>query len=404
MKRVSKAICLILAAFALLGAAGCISYVAIDEYGYVMTIGVDKGETYEYRFCFIVQVEGASQGESDAENVVLSAEGDSIYDAVAVIEVAVPYQLNFGRANYMLFSKDVAETGYIARFIDESFKDLGVRRSTKLMVVLGDSLDYCTGVLSKNYPNTSKRQYSILRDYVSEGLTPITNIAMFTQNMNAKRGDNIVTLGATDDSIPTEEIDGSTDNNTLNPNGTTAGVERTGGLRAYYMGCAVFDGGTMKGVLSGLDTEIILIAKGMFKAGRVTLHYGDDGEHMVLLLKYGGKPKVQLSIDGDAPYAKMSVRLQCHIECGGEDMDYDKWTYEVKPMLEEYMKRELERVFSLCREMNSDAYEIGKHAVVKFKNAEEWEQYDWKSKYPMLNMDFDVSLYVENEETKSLGG
>ena len=68
------------------------------------------------------------------------------------------------------------------------------------------------------------------------------------------------------------------------------------------------------------------------------------------------------------------------------------------------MERELERVFTLCRGMNSDAYEIGKYAVMKFHSAEEWEQYDWKSRYPKLNMEFDVSLYVENEEINSLGG
>ena len=92
------------------------------------------------------------------------------------------------------------------------------------------------------------------------------------------------------------------------------------------------------------------------------------------------------------------------IEYGEEDMDYNKWNQEVKPMLEEYMERELERVFILCRGMNSDAYEIGKYAAMKFHSAEEWEQYDWKSRYPELNMEFDVSLYVENEEINSLGG
>ena len=160
----------------------------------------------------------------------------------------------------------------------------------------------------------------------------------------------------------------------------------------------------MKGVLSGRDTEIILMAKGMFRAGRITLHHEGGEGHMVLLLKDGGKPKVELSIDGDMPYAKMRVRLQCHIEYGEEDMDYNKWNQEVKPMLEEYMERELERVFILCRGMNSDAYEIGKYAAMKFHSAEEWEQYDWKSRYPELNMEFDVSLYVENEEINSLGG
>lgn len=44
MKRISKTICLMLAAaFVAFNMAGCISYVAIDEYGYVMTVGVDKG-------------------------------------------------------------------------------------------------------------------------------------------------------------------------------------------------------------------------------------------------------------------------------------------------------------------------------------------------------------------------
>lgn len=37
----------------------------------------------------------------------------------------------------------------------------------------------------------------------------------------------------------------------------------------------------------------------------------------------------------------MRVRLQCHIEYGEEDMDYNKWNQEVKPMLEEYMDASL---------------------------------------------------------------
>lgn len=400
MKRIIKAFSVFTALLIALSFSGCIKYVALDEYGYVMTIGVDEGETYAYRFCFIVQVEGA-KGESDAENVVLSAEGDNIYDAVTLIEVGVPYLLNFGRTNYILFSRSVAQSGYIAGFIDESVKNLGVRRSTKLMVILDECIDYCMGVISKDYPNTSKRQYSILREYTSEGITPITNIASFTQNVLAKRADSIVTLGATDDSIANEEITGSSQDNAVDPFGTTNGVERTGGLRSYYTGCAVFDGGIMTGVLNGRDTEIILMAKGDFSSGRIS--FDSDAGNMVLLMKSGGEPKVELTL-GERPHVHMEIKLQCSIESGGEDMSYDEWSQNVKPMIENYMERELERVFYRCRELNSDAYGLGRYAVVRFTDTDEWESYDWKSKYKLLEAEFNVELYIENEEINSIGG
>ncbi len=400
MKRIIKAHSLFISLLIMLSFSGCIKYVALDEYGYVMTIGVDEGETYDYRFCFIVQVEGA-KGESDAENVVLSAEGDNIYDAVTTIEVSVPYLLNFGRTNYILFSKSVAQSGYIVGFIDESVKNLGVRRSTKLMVTLDECIDYCMGVISKDYPNTSKRQYSILREYTSEGITPITNIASFTQNVLARRADSIVTLGATDDSIANEEITGSSQENGIDPFDTTDGVKRTGGLRSYYMGCAVFDGGIMTGVLNGRDTEIMLMAKGNFSSGR--LSFDNGGNNMVLLLKSGGEPRVNLTL-GENPYVNMEIKLQCSIESGGEDMGYDEWNQNVKPMIEDYLKSELERVFYRCRELNSDAFGLGRYAVLQFTDTEEWENYDWKSKYAQLEAEFAVELYIENEEINSIGG
>ena len=398
LKPISAAISLLLALAAF---SGCIKYVAIDEYGYVMTIGIDKGETLAYRYCFIIQVEGDTQEASDAKNIVVSAEGNTIHEAINIVEVSVPFQLHFGRTNYLLFSKDVAQTGYITRFIGESFKNLGVRRSTKLMVILDNCLDYCSGIVSKNNPNTSKRQYSILREYSSEGLTPMTNIALFTQNVNAKRGDNIVTLGAIDYSIPSEEIPGSTSDKSIDPNSTTAGIKRTGGLRSYYMGCAVFDGGIMKGVLNGGDTETILMAKGLFHNGRLT--YGEGEDQIVLLLKNGGMPKVDISLE-PAPKGELSLVLQCHVESGELDVGYEKWNDELKPRLEEYMCNELKRVFELCRSMNSDACEIGKYAAMHFSSVDDWENYNWKERYSELEMQFNVSLYIENEEINSLGG
>ena len=167
------------------------------------------------------------------------------------------------------------------------------------------------------------------------------------------------------------------------------------------MGCAVFDGGIMKGVLNGGDTETILMAKGLFHNGRLT--YGEGEDQIVLLLKNGGMPKVDISLE-PAPKGELSLVLQCHVESGELDVGYEKWNDELKPRLEEYMCNELKRVFELCRSMNSDAYEIGKYAAMHFSSVEDWENYNWKERYSELEMQFNVSLYIENEEINSLGG
>ena len=123
----------------------------------------------------------------------------------------------------------------------------------------------------------------------------------------------------------------------------------------------------------------------------------------MLLLKNGGMPKVDISLE-PAPKGELSLVLQCYVESGELDVGYEKWNDELKPRLEEYMCNELKRVFELCRSMNSDAYEIGKYAAMHFSSVDDWENYNWKERYSELEMQFNVSLYIENEEINSLGG
>ena len=39
-----------------------------------------------------------------------------------------------------------------------------------------------------------------------------------------------------------------------------------------------------------------------------------------------------------------------------------------------------------------------------FSSVDDWENYNWKERYSELEMQFNVSLYIENEEINSLGG
>ena len=80
---------------------GCLEATSLDEYGYVLTIGVDQGEQKKYNISFLLQKEGDSQeAQTGAGSYIITAEGDNLFDALTVVHVGVPYELNFTRTAF----------------------------------------------------------------------------------------------------------------------------------------------------------------------------------------------------------------------------------------------------------------------------------------------------------------
>jgi len=57
----------------------------------------------------------------------------------------------------------------------------------------------------------------------------------------------------------------------------------------------------------------------------------------------------------------------------------------------------LERVFGICKGLNSDAMGFGQQAAMQFADAAQWEQYDWKQRYPSMQARFSVKLELMDE-------
>lgn len=397
---------------------GCIPSTPLDEYGYVLSIGVDKGEQKKYSFSFLIQQEGNSQeNENGAGGMVLSAEGNSIFEAISTAELGQPYALNFKRTNYIAFALDAAKCGLMEEFLDISFVTLKIRQSVKLIVTLGESKEYLEGLNSKQHPNVAKRQYGLFQNYSSEGVIPMTNLALFFESVSGRRSDPVLAVGALDLSIPPESEDstggggsggetggkggkGGEEQKKTDPAGTTTGVKRTGGLRSYSKGCAIFDGMKLVGILDGGDTEMILIARGLYEQGGYS--YEDEQGFYSFHLSSESKPKIKLTL-GDEPRGTMDVILYFRMEMDTSRTARNRWEEEVKPTIENYLAAELQRVFKACQSLNSDAFALGKQAAVHFTDAAEWEVYNWKEKYPLLQMDFRVCLRLEDANVDITG-
>lgn len=195
MKRHNRRAALAMLVFLLAGLfAGCLAGVPLDEYSYVLSIGVDAGETQNYYVSFLIQLEGAQQTETGQGEMVVAAEGDSLFEAVSLMQLALPDKLNFMRTTYIAFSQEVAKTQRMADFLGAAVNELGISRSVKLFVVLGNCNEYFKGLNSPTEPSVPKRQHGIYRTYAEEGLVPVTNLALYRESASGGRFDVMLPL------------------------------------------------------------------------------------------------------------------------------------------------------------------------------------------------------------------
>ena len=398
MKRYRLLALLVITATLLPLCGGCLGPTSLDEYGYVLTIGVDQGKQKKFNISFLLQKEGDSQeAQTGAGSYIIAAEGDNLFDALLIAHVGVPYELNFTRTNFIAFSDQVASSSLMNEFLSISFNAVKIRQSAKLVIIQGSCVEYMEGLASTDIPNVAKRQYSHFQTYEQEGVIPLTNFTTYQEAIRTGRFDIAIPVGRLDRSIPTE--DGSEEakqqgeEQQTNEKDTTDGVKRIGGLRSYLHGSALFDGDRLAGLLDDEDTEILLLALGEFENGSIRI--SDEEGTVTFLLKANGEPKVQMNL-GDTPHAAMQLTLYAEIELDTAGNAEERWDSTLKAALEEYIENELARVFAACKALNSDAMRFGRYACMQFPSEEAWQDYVWKQKYKQMTAEFSVAIHLDN--------
>ena len=268
---------------------GCLGAVQADDYIYVVGIGFDRGQQYRYNVSFLIQTEtGGNTQSAQGGAEVLSAEGDTVHDAITTLHAGGPFRLNFSRVNTLFFSEELARSGDIRELSDLAFNAMRMRHSVKLMVCMCEAKSLMQGLCMDNSPNITKVQFSVFQNYSNEGITTVTNYSQFMACIRERWQDAAVMLGGIDTTAvhrqnsETQEMTGSSGGGSggSSPGGgassggdpqqkqefTTEGVIRTGGMSPYISGAALFDGWYMKGVINGEDTRYLLLACGDFSS------------------------------------------------------------------------------------------------------------------------------------------
>ncbi|MDD4075542.1 MAG: hypothetical protein PHC80_05575 [Eubacteriales bacterium] len=98
----------------LLPLCGCLESKPVNRYGYVQSIGLDKGKGKKYAYSFLMQQVSASDMSASGDQqagMLIGTEGDTLFEAVTTMVAGFPYELNFSRTDAVFFSDEVAREG-----------------------------------------------------------------------------------------------------------------------------------------------------------------------------------------------------------------------------------------------------------------------------------------------------
>ena len=98
------------------------------------------------------------------------------------------------------------------------------------------------------------------------------------------------------------------------------------------------------------------------------------------------------------------INLCCNIEYDNSSENIirdNEWRKNLEIEIEDYVKVKVINVFEKCRQANSDAMMLGCEAVKNFSTVKEWEEFDWKSKYRNIEINFDIDIDIDGKYISS---
>ena len=354
----------------------------IDEYAYVLNVGVERGTTMPYLVTALVSVPGGSE-DTKVTNTVISAEARTFSEAYETMNAAYPSRLSFSRASMLAIGQDLAETGEQSAFLDFAFGKPDLWPNLRVIVVKSPIREVFEGWLSEADPSLRKIKTAVGDLSNESGMTADTGYSTYLEAIGDKRFDAMLAYAGPNEYGIKEDMVGGEAYPYV---GGSLLVEST--LKTSTAGSAVFNGDRMVGILDGRHTMETLMVLGEFQKGE--MHFTlPDGSAMRAALYRMHAPKIQLS------HGNVAVELTLEADIiDPETIPMDRTG--LKQFLEEQLEKELYAVFSALQKAGSDAMGFGRYRAKQFRRVLNWEACDWKAEYRMLNATFSVTVMLSH--------
>ncbi len=389
---------------------GCFDKREVDELGYVIALGIDKGKTNYIKMTFQIakpQAGGGGEGgggggEEKPPYSAITIETPTLYSGINMVNTFASKQLNMSHCKVIVFSQEIARQG-LEPYLHALLRGREFRPNMSMVVARESAEEYLNNVKPELVLNPSKYYELVYRGYAYTGFIPNVQFHDFYNYSESLYADAVAILGAVGKFKSSDDF--NTDKSTFRERGRktpfvgdfyAGDVTKAGGVTSENIGLAVFYGDKMVGEMDGTEAKYQLLATGNYGHAYWTITDPKVEDKFVLLdIKQSRKPQRKVNLNGGKPQIHLKITLEADILSIQSTEDYEQG--ELKDLLETHVENHIKKEMSDFLEksskvFNSDICGFGNFAKKYFFTWSEWEKYNWKSKYKYAGFNVDVEF------------
>ena len=391
--------------------ASCYDAREVDDMGFVIALGLDKGKTNALRMTLQVAkpTAGANGGggggkEGELPYTQFTVEAPAIYSGLNMINTFASKQISLNHIKVVVFSSELAREG-LGPYLHALVRGREFRPNMPIVVARNTAEEYLQSVDPQLVLNASKYYELVYQGYRYTGLIPKVEFHNFYLAAKSICMNPVAILGGAAKFRSSEEFD--IENSTYLEHGRSAPFEgdflagdipAIGGARAENIGLAVFDGDRMVGELDGTDTTAHLLCTGDYEHSYWTVPDPlAEGYYVLIDIKQGRKPIKQVEIVDGNPVIHIFLNLEGNLLSVQSNVDYESGENSLilESAVEDFVKKEVGSYLDkTIREFKSDICGFGMHARGLFTTWAEWEAYQWNSKYKDASYTLSVNFKI----------
>lgn len=451
-KIIKSLLILIVAIFLIWGFSDSYSSHNIDNIVHVVALGIDKSEDgnenikVSFQFINVSSSSGGDSSGGENSTVVTSINASSLNKAINLMNSYIGKELNFSHCKVLVFSEDFAREG-IAPEIYTLVNNEEMRPSTNIIISTSTANSY----LKNANPNIEKlvtnyyETFELTSNFT--GYSDDITLGRFYNNLFTSSKANTAILGRTFKKTSEgsaeggqEESQGASNgekkpeatgdsqggqgqeqtqeqnqgqeqssssggtsgqssggNNQQNDSGG-ASLEISGQRGTQNVGIAVFKEDKYIGELSEIESICHLLVTNNVNSFVLSIPL-DNYPNNLLDLNVSSDRNSSIEIDTSSDSPKISVTVYCEakILTIGENYNYSNSEVleDLSSHAHKYLKEKLENYLNkTSKELKSDIAQFSQQAIRNFLLLEEWDNYNWASKYENANFDVDVKIDV----------
>lgn len=392
----------------------CYDSMELDDLLHINVIGIDRGVTDKWRLTVMFPTlkgdSGGSGGVMGKAGVgqddydCLTVDAPSFFTGIDMFNSILSRRLNFMHTELLVVSEDIAKSGMLGEFLAPIIRFRQIRRSMHVIVTPDSTIEFLNTLkpivgtaLSKNIQIAAKEADII-------GFFPHVTLQNFYDQMKSTYRQPIVTLGAISNPKNLKEEDENHEVEFKTGGEYYSGEVPINAKNAIELfGAAVFDGDRMVGKLNGDESRLMMMASGDFKVAFYTLQDPKVPSLVIPLdVRRLGKPKVMIKIEGDKPNIHLKVNLEGDLLAVQSRINYEE--PELKPIIEKAFEKQikdgLDKLMEKSIDLKIDIFGFGETAAKQFLIIQEWEKYDWISKFQNAKITTEVKFTIRRTGTQ----